>query len=58
AIGTYPIGLEDNEIEVVLYVPRNRDELDPDSQAMFRKDKYYSIEEELYQIVMLEVLDP
>ncbi|CAG8799930.1 15802_t:CDS:2, partial [Gigaspora rosea] len=43
AIGMYPVGLEDNEIEIVLYVPRNRDERDHDSQAMFRRDKYYFV---------------
>lgn len=43
AIGTYPMGLEDNEIEIVLYVPCNRDERDHDSQAMFRRDEYYSV---------------
>ncbi|RIB12187.1 hypothetical protein C2G38_2201347 [Gigaspora rosea] len=43
AIGSYPIGLKDNDIEVVLYVPRNHDEQDPDLQAMFRRDEYYSV---------------
>ncbi|CAG8670057.1 10703_t:CDS:2, partial [Gigaspora rosea] len=43
AIGSYPIGLKDNDIEVVLYVPRNHDEQDPDLQAMFRRDEYYSM---------------
>ena len=35
--------LENSDIEVVLYVPRNHDEQDPNSQAMFRRDEYYSV---------------
>ncbi|CAG8618392.1 17716_t:CDS:2, partial [Cetraspora pellucida] len=43
AIGTYPVGREDNEIEVILYVPRDPVERDPESQAIFRRDEYYSV---------------
>ncbi|RIB16354.1 hypothetical protein C2G38_2190154 [Gigaspora rosea] len=43
AIGMYPTGLENNEIEIGLYVPCNRDDQDHDSQAMFRRDEYYSV---------------
>ncbi|CAG8729511.1 19338_t:CDS:2 [Gigaspora margarita] len=43
SIRTYPIGLKDNEVEVVLYVLCNHDEWDPDSQAMIRRDEYYSV---------------
>ncbi|CAG8545607.1 12889_t:CDS:2, partial [Racocetra persica] len=43
AIGLYPVGHEDNEIEVVLYIPHHPNERDPETQAIFRKDEYYSV---------------
>ncbi|CAG8692482.1 16068_t:CDS:2 [Cetraspora pellucida] len=43
AIGLYPVRYEDNEIEVILYVLRRPVERDPDMQAIFRRDEYYSI---------------
>ncbi|CAG8467561.1 6868_t:CDS:2 [Cetraspora pellucida] len=42
-IGTYPVGREDNEIEVTLFVLTNPDDRDPESQAIFKRDEYYSI---------------
>ncbi|CAG8693889.1 12094_t:CDS:2 [Gigaspora margarita] len=43
ALGTYPPGHEDNEMEVTLFLPVNPENQNPESQAMFRKDEYYSI---------------
>ncbi|CAG8819359.1 11472_t:CDS:2, partial [Racocetra persica] len=43
AIGTYPVEQEDNDIELVMFVPIDSDERDPDSQAIFEKNKYYII---------------
>lgn len=43
AIGTYPTGRETNELEIILFVPVNPNERDPESQAIFRRDEYYSV---------------
>ncbi|CAG8830661.1 29263_t:CDS:1, partial [Racocetra persica] len=43
AIGSYPVGDEDSEIELILFVPVNFEERDPDSQAIFQKDEYFSV---------------
>ncbi|CAG8495217.1 7637_t:CDS:2, partial [Racocetra persica] len=34
---------EDSEIEMVLFVPTNPEEKDPETQAVFEKDGFYSI---------------
>ncbi|CAG8582707.1 15989_t:CDS:2, partial [Cetraspora pellucida] len=47
AIGTYPIEQEDNDIELVMFVPINLNDRDPDSQAIFEKNKYYAISEKI-----------
>jgi len=41
AIGTYPTGRETNELEIILFIPVNPNEQDPESQAIFRRDEYY-----------------
>ncbi|CAG8470162.1 21836_t:CDS:2 [Cetraspora pellucida] len=43
AIGTYSVGREDNEIEVILYVPCHHVDRDLESQAIFKRDEYYSV---------------
>ncbi|CAG8806948.1 9015_t:CDS:1, partial [Dentiscutata erythropus] len=43
ALGTYPPGCNDKEIEVTLFLPINQDERDPESQAIFKRDEYYSV---------------
>lgn len=43
ALGTYPIEREDNDIELVLFVPEDPDSRDPDSQAIFKKDCFFSV---------------
>ncbi|CAG8709258.1 20533_t:CDS:2, partial [Dentiscutata erythropus] len=43
AIGTYPTGCGTNEIEMILFVPTNSGDRDPESQAIFRRDEYYSV---------------
>ncbi|CAG8674078.1 5460_t:CDS:2, partial [Cetraspora pellucida] len=43
AVGTYPVEREDNEIEMVLFVPVNPDERDLETQAVFEKDSFYSV---------------
>ncbi|CAG8463175.1 18054_t:CDS:2 [Dentiscutata erythropus] len=43
AIGTYPVECEIYEIEMTLPIPINPDDRDPDSQAVFQRDEYYSI---------------
>ncbi|CAG8715541.1 7508_t:CDS:1, partial [Racocetra persica] len=37
AIGSYPVGDEDSEIELILFVPVNFEERDPDSQGFFKR---------------------
>ncbi|CAG8795700.1 16424_t:CDS:1, partial [Racocetra persica] len=43
AISSYPVGDENSEIELILFVPVNFEERDPDSQAIFQKDEYFSV---------------
>ncbi|CAG8505609.1 4841_t:CDS:2, partial [Cetraspora pellucida] len=43
AIRTYPTGCENNEIEMTLFLPVNPNDRNPESQAIFKKDKYYSV---------------
>ncbi|CAG8716761.1 14825_t:CDS:2, partial [Cetraspora pellucida] len=43
AIGVYPVESEDREIEIVLFVPINEEERDPNTQSIFVKNEYYSV---------------
>ncbi|CAG8629824.1 13725_t:CDS:2, partial [Cetraspora pellucida] len=43
AIGVYPVGREDSEIEMVLFAPINYSDRDPETQAIFEKDGFYSV---------------
>ncbi|CAG8597469.1 1039_t:CDS:2, partial [Diversispora eburnea] len=47
AIGTYPVEIEDRDMEIVLFVPFNRFERDFNTQSIFKKDEYYSIGEKI-----------
>ncbi|RIB15367.1 hypothetical protein C2G38_2192551 [Gigaspora rosea] len=42
AIGCYPVGNKDKEIELTLFVPVDFEERDHDLQAIFQKDEYFS----------------
>ncbi|CAG8485119.1 9558_t:CDS:1, partial [Scutellospora calospora] len=42
AIGAYPIGQEDCEIELTLFLSTNLKKRDTDTQAIFEKDEFYS----------------
>ncbi|CAG8595362.1 3787_t:CDS:1, partial [Diversispora eburnea] len=43
AVGTYPVGIDDCEMELVLFVPMSHYDRDPNIQSVFRKDEYYSV---------------
>ncbi|CAG8817114.1 17948_t:CDS:2, partial [Dentiscutata erythropus] len=43
AIGAYPVGREDNEIEMVLFVPTHFNDRDLETQAIFERDHFYSV---------------
>ncbi|CAG8544711.1 27422_t:CDS:2, partial [Dentiscutata erythropus] len=43
AIGGYPIECESSEVKLVLFVPINLDECNPETQAIFEKDYFYSM---------------
>ncbi|CAG8625035.1 21063_t:CDS:1, partial [Cetraspora pellucida] len=43
AIGAYPVGHEDNIIEIVLFIPNNPNEKDFETQVIFKRDGYYSV---------------
>ncbi|RHZ81778.1 hypothetical protein Glove_117g431 [Diversispora epigaea] len=47
AIGVYPVDREDNEIEIVLFVPINPKESDPETQVIFEKDGFIQLAERL-----------
>ncbi|CAG8468432.1 8663_t:CDS:2 [Cetraspora pellucida] len=43
AIGVYPVGIKDCEIELILFVPVKTEERDPATQAIFERDEYFSV---------------
>ncbi|CAG8619351.1 5556_t:CDS:2 [Cetraspora pellucida] len=43
AIGVYSVGYEECEMEMVLFVPCDSGERDPESQAVFKRGEYYSV---------------
>lgn len=43
AIGKYPVGEENCEIELTLFLPNNDKERDIDTQAIFKKDEFYYV---------------
>ncbi|CAG8496235.1 7053_t:CDS:2 [Cetraspora pellucida] len=43
AIGTYPVEQDDNEIEMVMFVPIDPNDQDPDTHAVFEKNEYYAV---------------
>ncbi|CAG8465006.1 25300_t:CDS:2 [Dentiscutata erythropus] len=43
AIGAYPVGREDSEIELVLFVPSNSDGYNLETYAVLKKDGIYSV---------------
>ncbi|CAG8706975.1 4390_t:CDS:1, partial [Ambispora leptoticha] len=43
AVGLYPVGCEDSKIEMVLFVPINFSDRDPEAQAIFERDGFYSV---------------
>ncbi|CAG8704754.1 3007_t:CDS:2, partial [Cetraspora pellucida] len=43
AIGTYPVGHEDYEIEIILFVSIDLKKRDPDTQAIFEKNEFYLV---------------
>ncbi|RIB17451.1 hypothetical protein C2G38_2187240 [Gigaspora rosea] len=43
AIGTYPVGREDYEIEMTLFIPTDLTKRDSDTQAIFEKNEFYSV---------------
>ncbi|RHZ87667.1 hypothetical protein Glove_33g174 [Diversispora epigaea] len=44
AIGTYPVEVEDRDMEMVLFVLFDKFERDFNTQSIFRKDEYYSVD--------------
>ncbi|CAG8632637.1 10855_t:CDS:2, partial [Scutellospora calospora] len=60
AIGTYPIGQEKNEIELKLFLPINPNERDPEIQAIFEKDEYFSsmlVKNNEHAVIQTQVTD-
>ncbi|CAG8539189.1 3286_t:CDS:2, partial [Racocetra persica] len=47
SISTYLAEQEDNDIEMVMFIPINTDDIDSDCQAIFEKNKYYAICEKI-----------
>ncbi|CAG8717181.1 1584_t:CDS:2 [Cetraspora pellucida] len=43
AIGVYPVESEDHEIEMVLFVPIDDHDRDPNTQSVFVKNEYFSV---------------
>ncbi|CAG8574749.1 1104_t:CDS:2 [Gigaspora rosea] len=43
ALGAYPVECEEFDIELVLFLPVDSSDRDPESQAVFEKDNFYSV---------------
>ncbi|CAG8791396.1 10666_t:CDS:2 [Dentiscutata erythropus] len=43
ATGTYPIESEDHELEMVLFIPINDEDRDPNTQSIFEKNEFYCV---------------
>ncbi|CAG8785291.1 4781_t:CDS:2, partial [Cetraspora pellucida] len=43
ALGAFPVEREDYNIELTLFAPVNLDDRDPESQALFVKDNFFSV---------------
>lgn len=43
ALSMYPIGREDYDIELVLFVPVSSNDRDFETQAVFEKDSFFSV---------------
>lgn len=43
AVGTYPVEREVSDLEMVLFIPIDSGERDPETQAVFEKDGFYSV---------------
>ncbi|CAG8592632.1 27902_t:CDS:2 [Dentiscutata erythropus] len=43
ALGAYPVEREDYNIEMTSFLPLNLDDRDPESQAVFAKDNFFSV---------------
>ncbi|CAG8749835.1 23612_t:CDS:2, partial [Gigaspora rosea] len=43
AIGAYPVDHEDSEVEIVSFISTNPAERDPETEAVFKRDGFYSI---------------
>ncbi|CAG8582972.1 6730_t:CDS:1, partial [Racocetra persica] len=41
ATGTYPIKSKDHKLEIVLFIPINDEEKDPNTQSVFEKNEFY-----------------
>ncbi|CAG8574327.1 13021_t:CDS:2, partial [Cetraspora pellucida] len=47
AIGTYPVEQDNNDIELVMFVPIDPNDRDPDNCAVFEKNEYYAVSEKI-----------
>ncbi|RHZ77551.1 hypothetical protein Glove_176g34 [Diversispora epigaea] len=43
ALGSYPAGRDDYDIEMTLFAPVNMDDRDNETQAIFKKDNFFSV---------------
>ncbi|CAG8851726.1 5546_t:CDS:2, partial [Gigaspora margarita] len=58
AISTYPVDREDSEVEIVSFVSTNPAERDPETQAVFEKDSFYSIRGKIISVYYGDVKRP
>lgn len=58
AIGAYPIDREDSEVEIISFVSNNPVERDPETQAVFEKDRFYSISGKIVPVYYGDVKRP
>ncbi|CAG8701726.1 18368_t:CDS:2 [Dentiscutata erythropus] len=43
AVGSYPVEREDNDLEMVLFVPIDSSKRDPETQAIFERNSFFSV---------------
>ncbi|CAG8720207.1 5197_t:CDS:1, partial [Cetraspora pellucida] len=55
AIGVYPVGSEDCEIEMVLFLSIDDEERDPNTQLVFEKNDFTVLEEKLFLKVIMAI---
>ncbi|RIB24241.1 hypothetical protein C2G38_2169049 [Gigaspora rosea] len=58
AIGAYPVDREDSKVEIVSFVSNNPAERDPETEAVFESDSFYSIGRKIVPVYYGDIKRP